>query len=138
MIRKMTIQDTRLPLHPKNKYEIIFNTGVNPVDLLEYLYIVYERTFVYEDENGLVRCLYGIDKDGSLFMFFTDINSLPMSFYKDMLKEKKKMLKIYGELHSEIMVRNTFAMDLAKFLGCEFSEQYKKGNEGFVKFTLKG
>lgn len=137
MIRKMTIQDTHLPLHPKNRAEIIAQTGKDPNDILEILYVFYRESYVYEDENGVVRCLFGIHDGGEFYMFFTEIDSLPMSFYKDILRYKKKFLKRYGKIHADIMTNNVFALELAAFMKAEMGKPYDKNGEMFIPFVIR-
>lgn len=137
MIRKMTIQDAHLPLHPRNRKELIAQTGREPNDVLEIMYVFYRESYVYESEDGVVCCMFGIHDGGEFYMFFTEIDSLPMSFYKDILRYKKKFLKRYGKICADIMVSNTFALELAKFMKAEIGEPWEKNGETFVSFVIR-
>ena len=137
MIRKMTIQDAHLPLHPKNRAELIAQTGRDPNDVLEIMYIYYRESYAYEDADGVVRCIFGIHDGGEFYMLFTDIDTLPISFYKELMPYKRRFIKRYGKITADIMTSNTFALELARFMKADIGEPWEKNGRKFVTFVIR-
>lgn len=126
MIRKMTLEDTKQPLHERNVDEIMTAFGlqgmVDPaVVCTQYLVTMYNETtdaYVYE-HDGRVYSFMGVESNeeyrGTMYMLFADIDYLPLSFYKDVTKLKKQMVEKYGKLTTTVMNKNTYAVKLARF-----------------------
>lgn len=137
MMRKMTYNDTFLPLSDANLKEIRLMVNASSQPVLELLQRFYTHTWAYEDD-GRTKALLGCDGDGTVFLFFGVIDSLPLSFYREVRQLVRQCVKQYKMLTSTIMTANTFAMKLADFLGANFSDSYQKYGEEWIDFEIKG
>lgn len=132
-ISPATLNDfTSFQLHQKNIEELKAGVNVDVSTCLSFLFSVsQDKKIVLSDDKPV--CLFGIIDKSEIWLFFhKDIESLPLSFFK----ESKKFISKYDNLQGRIYSKNTFALQWAKFVGftIENAEPYGVSGELFHKF----
>lgn len=135
MMRPMTYDDTFLALSDANLKEIRIMTSTAPQIILEALWRACDKTWAYDDD-GQIKALLGIERDGTVFLFFGVVDSVPVSFYRELKDIVQWCRQTYGIVTSTILIENHFAMKLATFLGASFSKPYVMHGAKFVDFQI--
>lgn len=85
-------------------------------------------------DKGNIICILGVCEGNELWVFFSKLDKLPLSFFK-----LARKIIVGKPFHGLIYKENTFAVELIKFLGFEVDEPIQCGykNELFMKFHAK-
>lgn len=129
-IREATLEDFALfELHEKNIEEIKVSSGIEPGLCIAALYEVsnYKKIIT---ENSKPICIFGMADQHNIWLFFAaDIKILPLSFFKETLKELKALLSQCDYIEGYIYSKNTFALQWAKFMKMTIKEPIEYGVE---------
>lgn len=127
-------------LHPCNIAEIKALCLYEPDQALRQLSKwTYPKSYTVRDGDTIIS-FCGIDLKGQIWLFFTDIESLPLSFFKAMKKLLDDTGKEFPYMQGMIYGRNLFALRFAKFIHARISDPIEFGidNELFYKFEIGG
>lgn len=116
-IRDATLEDfATFELHEKNIEEIKASAGIEPLLYMASLYEASEcKQIVLLDDKPI--CISGIAGQHNLWLLFSaEIETLPLSFFKETRKELNNILDQFGYIEGHIYSKNTFALQWAKFM----------------------
>jgi hypothetical protein len=138
-IRPTTLPDVEnFDMRKEDKDEIIGLTGLDPFEALRQSILVSEDCWTVLD-NGKVLCIAGcnkVDDGGCMWILFGDIQSIPLSFFKESRKYLKYLLDKYKMLSNYTAANNDFIIKWAKSLGFTVDDPIPYGPKGelFCKF----
>lgn len=143
MIRESVPSDYMITLHPKNIEEI----GQYTEDFYKRAVVILAQysaeRWTITDKKGKILSIAGVAKNEKgrydIWLLFADIEKIPLSFYKETYKKTREIVKKYGTLDGSVYIKNTFALEWAKFIGAKVSEPAPKGlyNNLFYDFVIK-
>lgn len=127
-------------LHPCNIAEIRSLCSAEPIEALRSLSRwSAPRSYTVRDGDRIL-CFCGLDSKHEMWLFFTDIDSLPVSFFRvmrDLCKEHQRSSPIiYGMIYE----KNVFALRFAKFMRAKIYDPKPFGFKGdlYYKFEIGG
>jgi hypothetical protein len=129
-IREATFEDFALfELHEKNLEEIKVSSGIEPGLCMAALYETSEYKQIVLLDNKPI-CISGLVDKHNLWLFFAvDVETLPLSFFKETHKGLNSLLNQCGYIEGHIYSENIFALQWAKFMKITIEEPKEYGIE---------
>lgn len=127
-------------LHPCNVAEIQSLCSMEPIEALRAL-SNWSAPHSYTVKDGdRVLCFCGLDSKSEMWLLFANVNSLPVSFFKEMQKLWSEYRKSYPLIYGMIYEKNTFALRFARFMKAKIYEPVEFGfkHDKFYKFEIGG
>lgn len=132
------LEDIRL--HPCNVEEIESLCSYSPAGALRQL-VLWTMPYSYTvRDDDRVLCFCGLDNKNEMWLFFTDVEKLPVSFFKEVGKLYESLKKNHPLIYGMIYEKNVFALRFAKFMKAKIYDPVPFGERGdlFYKFEIGG
>jgi hypothetical protein len=120
-------------LSPANKMEVKDLGFPSVQKAILTFYVVSRECWTARVKNQAVMLL-GLDEKNSVWMMFGKVDSLPISFYKELQGILSQALSTRDDVHGWIHPKNTFAKRSAQHFGAVFSAP---NENGFIPFTIR-